>query len=343
MTIEEVKRKKTLIDKYFNKKRENCLLDLYIEDIDDLAFYFILNKVTKADTYRLYWINITAMSTDKVEDWVNSNLVYPSKVEEIKSILLNNQQSKESNKEEKNKSFIELNFYFSDIIMKKNTYQFYRYIPPYLGYIADILFIVFESTPKYMFQIFQIMIERMVNPDINCVFVYDLEKDDIDKLFDKDSINKGKKIYKNNDILFIEKYLDVNYATIKAEINELVSVIYHEDTKEVQFTCTCEKNHICEHIYATLLAIKNNDKKSFYKIAYIDENKDIINNLKDLNYLLCAGIYDDSFVVISNFGYQLVPILTNNKLNFKILEDDDENNLEITLNEYLEKNNIDIK
>ena len=55
---------------------------------------------------------------------------------------------------------------------------------------------------------------------------------------------------------------------------------------------------------------------------------------------LCIGIFKDYFIVVNsnNYTLDLIPILDNNKLNFKIIEDDDNHNLEIDLERFLKNN-----
>jgi len=55
---------------------------------------------------------------------------------------------------------------------------------------------------------------------------------------------------------------------------------------------------------------------------------------------LCSGIEDDCLEIINKYGeIELVPILDNdNKLNFKILEDDEKNTLAKNIKKIVDKN-----
>lgn len=334
---EELLEKKKLIDKYFSKTKSKLLFDILFINIDNITLYIRLDLMTKANTFRLFWINLTAMNTKKVEDWVNTNLMYPSLVERFKNIMVSNRNIKDFIDKDKIDSKVIINSYFTDYETNARTFEFKRYIPKCWDFLADALFIIFDGMPRYLYPIFQIVVEKLIDPGKNCVFVFDLKKDKIDNIFDPVVISKGKEYYEHNKIVFIEKQDNTTYSVIKGTKDYVVSIISNNDTKEVQFTCDCEYPHLCKHIYATLLAMNKKEEKKFYKIAYVDSDKNIMDNIKNFSYFFCADIYEDYFVVIENNTFRLYPIIENNKLNFRIIEDDDKKYLERKLKAYLKK------
>ena len=340
MNEKEILQRKDLVDKYLNKKKYLCLMDTLFYNVDDISIYIRLDYTKKNATYRINWVNLTTMEDKKVEYWLNTSLIYPSMVDKIKKLIADNGMVEDYIDKDKIDSKIIINSYLTDYKYNKKTFEFKRYIPKCWQFLADILLVLFEAMPRYIYPLFQITTEKLISPATNCVFNFDLKKDSIDTLFNEEIIQRGIKYYAEKRVLFLEKS-DIFYnSVVSGSKNYLVSIINNEKTKEVQMTCNCPYDGFCKHIYATLLAIKNKEEHRFYKIARIDESKNIVDNLKIFNYLLCVGIVDDYFVVVQNFDFVFVPILENNKLNFKIVEDDDKKTLEKQLNKYLKKQKV---
>ena len=340
MNEKEILKKKDLINKYFNKKKYLCLFDMYFYNIDNLSMFIRVDYINKTQTYRVSWVNLGAMTSNKVEDWINSSLVYPSMIDKLRNIIANNGIVEDYVDKDNINSKVIINSYLINYETNKKRFEFKRYLPACWQFLADALFVIFDGMPKYTFPLFQIIIEKMIKPDINCVFVYDLEHNNFDELFENQIITRGRTYLKEDRILFLEKELDTYNSVVRGTQDYLVTITNKKETKEVQMTCTCPHNTFCKHIYATLLAIKNKKEKKFYKIAHIDDKKDIINNIKEFNYLLCVGILDDYFVVIDNLNFAFLPILSNNILNYKIVEDDDKKTLETDLNRYLKRHKV---
>ena len=335
--MDEILQKKKLVDKYLNKKKYLCLVDILFYNVDNISVYLRLDYINKNATYRVHWVNLSSMEDKNVEYWLNTNLIYPSMVDKIKNIIAGNGIVDEYKDKDKIDSKIIINSYLKDYECNKKTFEFNRYIPKQWSFLADLFSVIFEGMPRYMYPLFQISIEKLIEPDTNCVFTFDIKKDNIDSLFNEDTIKLGKKYYKEDRVIFLEKKDEFYYGVVAGKQNYLVTIINKEDTKEVQMSCNCSHNTFCKHIYALLMSIKNNEEHKFYKIAYIDDDKNILDNLKTFNYLLCVGIVDDYFVVVDNFNFDFIPILSNNKLLFKIVEDDEKKTLEKKLNKYLKK------
>lgn len=333
----EILQRKELVDKYLNKKKYVCLIDAFFYNIDDVSLYLRLDYCNKTSTYRINWVNLNTLDDKKTDNWINSNLIYPSMVNKIKAIISSNGIVDDYKDSDNIDSKIIINSYLKDYEYNRNSFEFDRYIPKCWKFLADLLAIIFDGMPKYLYPLFQITIEKIIEPNVNSVFNFDLKKDKIDSLFSPEIIQRGKDYYKDGKILFLEKQNDFYYSVVNGNQKYLVSIVNKENTKEVQMSCTCPYDDFCKHIYATLLAIKNNKEKKFFKIAYIDDEKNIIDNLKSFNYLLCAGIFEDYFVVEENFNFAFVPILKDNKLLYKIVEDDEKKTLEKQLNKYLKK------
>ena len=335
---QELLNKRNLIDKYLKKNKHICLFDVLTIDVNNLSIYIRLDYVKTSNTYKVIWVNLTQMTSNKVEQWINSNLIYPSKVEEFKEIIASNGITKDYIDEDDIDASVIINSYITGYEFTKNTFEFKRYIPLCWSFLADALSIIFDAMPRYLYVEYQVLTQKLINPTHDSIFIFDLQKDNIDDLFDENIIKRGKEYFDNNRVTYIEHQKDTTYALVCGTQNYLTVVHYLDETKEMQMSCTCDCNFFCKHMYATLLAIKNKKEYKFFKIAYIDDSKSILDNLQNFNYFLCAGIYEDYFVIINNDNFEFINILDNNKLNFKIVEDDKNHTLEKELKEYLEKN-----
>ncbi len=335
---QEILNKKNLIDKYLKKQKHICIFDILTNDVNNLSLYIRLDYVKKSSLYKVIWVNLTQMTSNKASEWINTNLIYPSQAEEFKRIIATNGITKDYIDNDDINCSVIMNSHITNYPNNKTTFEFKRYIPECWSFLADALFIIFDSMPKYLFVEFQVLTQKLVNPNVNSIFIFDLNKDNIDDLFEDKIIERGKEYYKNNRVTYIEKQNDTTYAIVSGTQNYLTVVHYLDNTKEMQLSCTCDCNHFCKHMYATLLAMKDNVNYKFFKIAYIDDSKSILDNIQNFNYFLCAGIYKDSFVIINNDNFEFIPILDNTILKFKIVEDDKNHTLEKELKEYLDKN-----
>ena len=334
---DEIEEKKLKVDKILKKKKHLCLMDMLFKDQDNYAFYVRLDYDKNIYAYKVIWVNLTQMDMKKAENWISSNLIYPYEVDRIKELFAKNGITEDYIDRDKINSRCVINSYITNYECNRKTFEFKRYIPKCWEFLADALYILFDSMPRYCYVLFQIMIERLINPSINGVFVFDLEHDDFNKLFDPLIIKRGLKYYEDERVIFIEKHEKTYYATVRGMQDYLVTIQRNKETLEIQMNCTCKYPSFCKHMYATLMAIKNGDEKKYFKIAYIDKNKNIFDNLKDFNYFLCTGIKDDYFEIVDDVDYNYLPIIYNNKLNFKIVEDNKKHDLEKELNKYLEK------
>ena len=335
---QEIIKNKKLIDKYLKKEKHICVFDILINDVNNLSFYIRLDYSKKNSLYKVIWVNLTQMSTNKASEWINSSLIYPTQVEKFKEIIATHGITQDYIDEDDIECNVIMNSYITNYVNNKKTFEFKRYIPLCWSFLADAIYIIFDALPRFMFLEFQVLTQKLVNPKINTIFVFDLEKDNIDDLFEDKIIEMGKEYYKNNRVTYIEHLKDTTYAIVCGTQNYLTVVHYSKSTKEMQMSCTCDCNHFCKHMYATLLAMKDKLEYKFFKISYIDNSKSLLDNISNFSFFLCAGIYKDSFVIINNDNFEFIPILNDNMLNFKIVEDDKNHTLEKELKEYLDKN-----
>ena len=224
----ELKNKKELVDKYFKKLKAMPILDLLLEDVDQTFMYIRLDYFDKSMTYRVSWIDLSAFSSNKAEEWVNSNLIYPKLVENIKKVFAENGTSpdyEETNKSLKNQVII--NSYVTGYEYNRKTFTFFRHIPTCWSFLADILVPIFNNMPRVCFSFFQILVESLDQPHLNAPFVCNLDTFDFTSIFNKKAITKAKEL--KNNLLFIETNVNQTYAIIQDDYNYLTSIYYSPD------------------------------------------------------------------------------------------------------------------
>lgn len=216
-------------------------------------------------------------------------------------------------------------------------YEFSKYIPEDWDFLEDFFFLVFQFLPKCYEEIFKKMIIDS-NHRLNYDSFYDglrfnLFCDDIDTLFDKDVVKKGNKLYKNKDVLFLEKFDDRYYAVFSDFV--VVRIKYDKRGHKLYFGCSCDDN-FCSHVYAVLKFIVNRVIfPKFYKIVDVSNSHNILDILEVGEYYLSLGISDGKYIIMDNKGdIYRVPIMVDGVMQFAILEDED-HSLEDDLNSYL--------
>lgn len=333
---------KSKIDSHFKKKKMTLLLSVLLENVEDTTIYIRLDYDKNVDAYRLSWCDISKIANKKIIEWVNTCLVYPYIVDKIKEIIAKNDISEDFKDDENINSKVIINSYLTDYEANKKEFVFKRYIPKCWEFLADVLYNIFDILPSYYRMYFKIMVERLIKPSKGYLFAFDYQNDNIDELFEKQIIARGKKYYEEDRILFLEKYNDFIYAVVQGSERYLISIIRNEKSNELQMSCNCECDFFCKHIYAAIMALKEKKEKKFFKIAPIDNKKTMLEKLKNFNYLLCVDIVGDSFVIIDDMEYKFADILFDKKLQFKIIEDDENKTLEKKLKAYLKKKKIKI-
>lgn len=331
-------KKKELVDKYLKTKKMIKIFDIYFENIDNVSMYIFLTYQLKSKTYRVSWIDLTAMENKNVADWFNSNLLFPEQADKFKNIIATNGNCEEFIDKDNIDSKVIMNSYITNYNPKVRTFEFKRYIPRCWAFLRDAILILFKDLPGNCFSFYQIMMEKLVKPEKNFIFYYDGKQNDLDRLFDDNMKESGKILKENGFISYLEKAKDVYYGVVGIEKKYLVEITENKNVKEMQLFCSCGCQDFCQHIYAVLLAIRNKKENRFYKITYKDENVPLLERVENFNYYLCLGIEKDSFVVISRNNIIELPILNKDKeMNWEIIEDDDKKSLEKDLAIYMKE------
>ena len=326
-----------IVDKYLKKLKLNKILTVKLENYNGSYIYMGVVFHKRSKTFRTFWVDLGKLGNKHIEDWFNSNLMFPNEAEQLKSIIARNGISKSYVDNDDIDSLVTIESFVTNYEFNKKVFQFKRYIPKCWSFLNEVILILTNNMPRSMFFIYQIMIEKTIVPAPNYLFYCDKDKDNIDYLF-KGKLVLGKKLY--DKITHFERVKNTYYGIIKDNKSEYLTTLVYEDSyKEIQFSCTCGYNGFCEHEYASYLALINNKELKFSKIAYKDENVDLMERIKNFQYFLCYKIIDDHFIVVQDKELVAIPIRNEKKeIPWEIVEDDDKKTIEKKVKKILDKN-----
>lgn len=326
-----------LIDKYFKKKKTILFVELLLENYNNRNLYFRIDFYKKDRVYKLSFIDLDHIESNNLEMWINTCNIEPDAVYFIEDFF--NNSNFNNNMIEESENRVSINCYF-----KRHTHiEFTRFLPIELFSLTEFLIIIFNNSPKKIeglfFEIVSLITGNNNKYTYNDIFKFDLFNGDIDKLFDKDEIIRGKKYYEDNQIKFLEK-IDTRYFAVVEGADDYVIIIdYDENEKLTKLFCSCPSNSYCKHLYAVILAIRNNQFKKFYKLVYEKEKTTYLQRLMDFEFYLCIGLEQIGLKIVNKDGnIEVVPLMdANNKCYWKVIEDDDNMNLTKKINNVIKK------
>ena len=211
--------------------------------------------------------------------------------------------------------------------------SFKKYLPKTLSNLTDLIIFIFRSMPKqyegFLYEILAKLTGTTEKYEYKKEFDFNLFEDDIDKLFNYQICQRGKKYYEESRVKFLEKIDDRYFAVVEGTEKYLIIIKYNEEEKRMQVYCSCPCEFYCKHMYAVILAIRNEEFNRFYKIMYKNPNKNLLERIMEFDYLLCLGVIEQNLEIINNRGeFELVPILDiNNHCNWEVLEDSEDEKL----------------
>lgn len=222
--------------------------------------------------------------------------------------------------------------------------SFKKYLPKSLSHLADLIIFIFNNMPKkydgFLFTILAKLTDTTEKYEYKKEFDFDLFEDDIDKLFSYQICQRGKKYYEESRTIFLEKIDNRYFAIVEGTEKYLTIIKYNEEEKKMQVFCSCPCEFYCKHMYAVILAIRNNKFNRFYKIMYKNPDKNLLERIMDFDYFLCLGVVEQNLEIINNYGeFELVPILdVNNRYNWEVLEDSEDEKLMKQIKYFLDNN-----
>lgn len=333
--MNEIENKIGIIRKYF--KKSNLLFELYLLNYETYNIYIRIDYIKKLNSYKISWFDLESIKDNKIEKYLGREYI---NVKTIQNIMKTLEKRQNNFHEEQDKNTVIFNAYVNE----GYHYQFTRFIPKELSFLGEIFVIIFDNLPRkldnFLYELHAELMETRSRYEYQDSFTFDLFKDDFKKIFNKKIIERGESYYKEGKVKFIEKIEDKYYALVTGTEKYLVVIKYRKNTKEVLLYCTCPCEFFCKHIYAVLKSIRNKEEQKFYKVIYINNKENILNNFIQSKYILCSGVEDECLEIINKYGeIELVPILDDkNNLNFKILAEDENKSLSKEIKKIINKN-----
>lgn len=333
----------SLIKKYY--KKDIIFLELKLINYEGFNLYMILTESKKYNSYRLSWFDLDEIKDKHIEKYICCEYIHTDIIN-----LIKNDYAKYDVAIDYNDEFLtdkDTVIFNANIKTKKSNainVSFKKYLPKNLSILADLIIFVFKNMPRkyegFMYELLAKLTGSTEKYEYKKEFEFDLFNDDINEIFRYPIVQRGKKYYEEDKIEFLEKIDNRYFAIVEGTEKYIVIVKYDEKEKKTQVYCSCPCEFYCKHICAVILTIRDNKFKRFYKIMYKNPNKNLLERIMDFEYFLCLGLVEQNFEIINNYGeLELVPILdVNNKYNWEILEDSEDEKLMKQVKYFLDNN-----
>ena len=333
----------SLIKKYY--KKDIIFLELKLINYEGFNLYMILTESKKYNSYRLSWFDLDEIKDKHIEKYICCEYIHTDIIN-----LIKNDYAKYDVAIDYNDEFLtdkDTVIFNANIKTKKSNainVSFKKYLPKNLTILADLIIFVFKNMPRkyegFMYELLAKLTGSTEKYEYKKEFEFDLFNDDINEIFRYPIVQRGKKYYEEDKIEFLEKIDNRYFAIVEGTEKYIVIVKYDEKEKKMQVYCSCPCEFYCKHICAVILAIRDNKLNRFYKIMYKNPNKNLLERIMDFEYFLCLGLVEQNFEIINNYGeLELVPILdVNNKYNWEILEDSEDEKLMKQVKYFLDNN-----
>ena len=333
----------SLIKKYY--KKDAIFLELKLINYEGFNLYMILTESKKYNSYRLSWFDLDEIKDKYIEKYICCEYIRSDIIDFIKNDFAKYDVAIDYNDEFlTDKDTVIFN---ANIKTKKSNainVSFKKYLPKNLSILADLIIFVFKNMPRkyegFMYELLAKLTGSTEKYEYKKEFEFDLFNDDINEIFRYPIVQRGQKYYEEDKIEFLEIIDNRYFAIVEGTEKYIVIVKYDEKEKKTQVYCSCPCEFYCKHICAVILAIRDNKFKRFYKIMYKNPNKNLLERIMDFEYFLCLGLVEQNFEIINNYGeLELVPILdVNNKYNWEILEDSEDEKLMKQVKYFLDNN-----
>ena len=338
----EYNKKLTKIKKEY--KNTEMLLDIYLENYHNNYIYIRIDYYKKLKTYKLSWIDLSLYNNNNFNSIINYEHIPDNIVSLIKNIISNINNLDLYQPPEQKENLVSIN---SNLLTKNNqplNLTFYRYIHPKDKTLFDLFGVIFNNLPRklepFLQEISAAIIGNTAKYEYKEEFKFDLFQDNPDTLFFPQIIERGKEYHQQGRVLFLEKINDKYFSVVGGNSLYVIVIKYDETTKLMQIYCSCPCEFFCKHIYAVILAIRNNQFKKFYKITRNTSNINLLDKIMNFQFLLSIGTDDqgNNYLVIEDGLIKLLPIKNKNNLSeWEILEDDEKESLTKRIKEILNK------
>lgn len=317
-------------------KHHDMLLNIYFENYHSNYFYLRIDYLKTNKCYRLSCINL-ADYQDNVERIASSIYLDLKTIEKIKGLLGVLEEPKEK-VIDKNKVTI---CYKQDKLIK--TIHINRFLSKRETNLYGLFLIIFDNIPKKYSPLYLELASEFFGTrkqyEFDDTINFDLYNDELERLFKKDTIQKGTTYFKENRVFFLEQ-IGSRFFSVVGGVNKLHVVIIDFDAKlkRARFYCNCKTYEYCHHLYATILAIRAKKIHKFFKIVAKNSSESLLDKVFNINFLLTIGIDDQNrhYLVIDDGEIRLMPVLDKDgKSLWNVLEDDKNNTLTNRLKEII--------
>lgn len=335
------------IKKYY--KKYPTILELTLTEYEHMNMYIILNYYKKTNTYRLSYFLLDKVDIKNIESYLSCTCVSPNSINAIREDFANFKVSSKYFEETlENDYLVNLKINISTGVDDCVDVVFRKYLPKSLGHLIDIFIFIFRGCLcndclPLLHEILAQFTDSTSKFEYKKEFNFNLFTGDIDKLFNYQIVQRGKKYYEESRVTFLEKTdddTDKYIAVVEGTEKYIVLIRYKEDKEIMQVYCTCPCEFYCKHMYAVILAIRNKEFNRFYKITYKNPNLSLLDRIMNFDYYYCLGVVEQNLEIVNNDGeIELVPILDKNgKYNWEVLEDSENEDLTKEIKYFLDNN-----
>lgn len=320
------KKKISLIKKYL--KKDEMVLELMLINYEGVNLYIFLGK--HHDVYRLYYFNLNDVIDKKIEKYLSCSYILDRSIQLIENDFSTFNVLTQHNNQNDEDNTVILNANLKTKEDQTINISFNDYLPAELSYLANLFGFIFDHiSQNYRFlldKIFAELTNSKERYEYKKEFDFDLFNGDIDNLFDEKIVARGHKYYKENRIFYLEKIEDKYISVVFGSQPYITIIKYDEKDNKMMVYCSCPCEFYCKHMYAVIMAIRNNELKKFPRIYYKNESKSTLENIMEFNYYLCVDISENEFVVIGDYGnFEFIPILDENgQYNWQVVEENDD-------------------
>ncbi|MEG0409192.1 MAG: hypothetical protein RR623_09995 [Bacilli bacterium] len=329
------------IKKFIKKSHTVPILEIRLFNYKRANFFISLDLYKREGVYRLRLVNLDTADKKEIKKYLNSQVIEKETVGYIiKMFETNTIVGKNINKNIK-ENVVKIDTYIKNMTPGTNHFEFHRYLPEDLIFMVDFFIIVSKNLPakldEFFVQILAVITGEQYKFDYLNNVKFDLLKDNPNIILTDEVIEEGKKILDN--VKYLEKVEITYYALVTGEKDSIVTIM-EDGNKKFIMHCSCGCEYYCDHIYATLIKIKEGMENKFFKVTFNNERDDLLDKLTNNDYALAVGIKDGRIILINHFGeLGYLPVLDeNNKSCWKILEDNPEKELEKQIQNLIESN-----
>ncbi len=332
-------KKKSIFDKielYLRKKGHQLCMSVFLSGYNGNNIYVRFDYLPKLSCYKIVWVDLNFFQEKNMDAYLNMQLV--TKVLSMKMVELmskNNRPSCYSYNDRFIGDRVEILSYFQENVQE---YVFDRFLPLEWNFLIDPLAIIFSYLPRSMEVFLNEIFAKFDGYEKNYSFRkpirFDIFHEDLSILFNSSSIQIGNKYYESGAVSFLEKIEDKYYSIVDERRSYLV-IITDLGNHQYKFSCSCKTDNYCRHLYAVIMAIRNNKFKKFYKVKYTGREESLLDKVTISNFYLCFGVEDEKLLIISSDEMVMpVNIIANGKKVFEVIEDDDNLSLSKLMDDY---------